>query len=1288
MTASSENEPLLGGPAWSACELLIKAFEEAWRRNEAPDIDKYLRADGPERRALLVELVHVDLEFRLKSGEAVQVENYLRSFPLLASCRETVLDLIAAEYELRNRNQGGVCLEEYSDRFPEYRDELQNCLASAHISTQRTSARADPSSQSPWPTVPGYEITEQLGRGGMGIVYKARELSLGRFVALKLLPTEFARDPERLDRFLREARTASALNHPHICTVHALGEHHGHPFIVMEFIEGVTLHALIARRPPVEEVVRLIAQAAKALAAAHAASVVHRDVKPENVMVRADGYVKVLDFGLARRLPTLSLPDLEVGPDTDPGVMMGTTAYMSPEQARGLATDSASDVFSLGIVLYQLATGSHPFDADSALGILYAIATRQPVASSRLNTDVPASLDALIEAMLHKDPRMRPSAAEVEAALAGPAFRGRERPFQPPARLSVRREPELAALNAAYASAEAGHGSLVCVTGEPGIGKTTLVEDFLNNLVAQPRACEIARGHCSERLAGTEAYSPVIEALGDLLRGPAGSTMSRLLKIVAPTWHAQAADPAETDQSDSAEESRALSQPALLREFINFLKEASKLKPLVLFFDDIHWADLPTTDLLAHLGHHMQGLRVLVLITYRPTEMLLGPHAFHNVKLELQSRGICSELALRFLGHVDIEHYLGLAFPGHAFPADFADLIRFRTEGNPLFMVDLLRYLRERQVIAQINGRWSLARELPDLREDLPESVRGMIQRKLDRLDEPDRRLLAAASVQGYEFDSTIVAEALEMQAAQVEERLQIVDRVHGLVRPVREYEFPDRTLTLRYAFVHALYQHALYTDLSPTRRASLGVCLARIFEIHHGHNSPATAAEVACLYEVGRDFARAAWLFGLAAPYAARVFAHREAITLARRGLRLLQALPDTLARSALELPLQTTLGLQLQVTEGYAAPAAKEAYSRARELCPQGVNASQLFTILWGLWLFSKVRSDLSKAQELADELFALAKGENDSDLALQAHQAMGMTAFCRGEPVAAIRHVDNAGALYDPNRHRTHSFVFGQDPGVICKSFGAVALWLLGYPDQAERQSEAAIHTSQGLSPTSQAVALHFAAMLQQLCGDYNRARDYAETAGSVATDHGLLFWRAGSEVMSGWALAASGAMKEGINRLRQGLHDWQATGSGTYQTYYLGLLAELLIQNGRGEEARQTLDEALGLVQQTDERLYEAELYRLRGEAMLRDMDQTDPRLIQRAEETLRHALEIARQQETRSYELRAAMSLFRFGRQMGHSRFKETREVLAAIFERFTEGFQTPDLREARELLSG
>jgi predicted ATPase/predicted Ser/Thr protein kinase len=1281
--AHSEHRSLLSTPAWSDCERLIKAFEEAWRHDRAPGIEDYLRADGPERRALLVELVHVDLEFRLKTGEGVRVETYLGNYPQLAAYRETVLDLIAAEFELRRRYQGGVSPDEYGLRFPEYREELRARMADAASGTSRPFAESAPGGPTQWPVVPGYQIDGQLGRGGMGVVYKAQEQSLGRPVALKFLPAEYVRDPERLQRFEREARMASALNHPHICTIYALGRHEGHPFLVMEFIEGTTLQALMARRLALEQGTQLIAQTARALAAAHAAGIVHRDVKPENIMVRADGYVKVLDFGLARRLPTLAGPDPGGAPDTDPGALMGTAAYMSPEQARGAPAGSASDVFSLGIVLYQLATGYHPFQADSALGALYAITTRQPVPASQRNPEVPAGLDALIEAMLHKDARMRPTAAEVEATLAALPGQHRVRVTPAPARPSVRREPELAALHAAFAAAEAGRGSLVCVTGEPGIGKTTLVEDFLEELAGTARACALGRGHCSERLAGTEAYGPVLDALGSLLRSAARLSVSRLLKVLAPTWHAQAAPVPAGDAAGAAEAARALSKPAMLREFTNFLQEASRLHPVALFFDDVHWADVPTTDLLAHVGRHLAGLRVLVVVTYRPTELLLAPHPFHHVKLELQGKGACTELALGFLDRQDIERYLALAFPAHDFPAAFADWLLARTEGNPLFMVDLVRYLRERNGIAETGGRWALGRELPDLCQEVPQSVRGMIQRKLERLGEEERRLLAAASVQGYEFDSAVVAGALAWDAAEVEERLQVLDRIHALVRPVREYAFPDDSLTLRYAFVHALYQHALYTDLSPARRAAFAAGLARALESHHGHDSPAVAAELGRLFEVAREFGRAAWQFGVAAPHAARVFAHREAIALARRGLRLLQALPDTPARAALELPLQTTLGLQLQVTEGYAAPAAKEAYTRARQLCPQGADTAPLFTVLWGLWLFSKVRSDLPRAHQMADELLTLARREQDPDRALQAHQALGITAFCRGGRLAAVRHVEQAAALYDPDRHRTHAFLFGQDPGVICKSFGAVALWLLGYPDQAQRQSEAAIRMSQGLSPTTQAVAMHFAAMLHQVGRDHRRARERAEACAAIAAEHGLLFWLAGSSVMSGWALAAAGAADEGIRRLRQGLHDWQATGSGTYQTYYLGLLAELLVLQGRCEEARQVVEEALTLVRQTEEGLYEAELYRLRGEASLRGADEPAAAL-QRAEEDFRLALDISRRQEAKSLELRAAMSLVRLGQRSG--RHAEARESLAAIRAWFTEGFQTPDLGAARGLL--
>jgi hypothetical protein len=178
-------------------------------------------------------------------------------------------------------------------------------------------------------------------------------------------------------------------------------------------------------------------------------------------------------------------------------------------------------------------------------------------------------------------------------------------------------------------------------------------------------------------------------------------------------------------------------------------------------------------------------------------------------------------LALEFLTRADLDRYLALEFPGHGFPEEFAALVRARTEGSPLFMADLLRYLRDRQVLAQEQGRWTLGQTVPDLRRELPESVRGMLQRKIDQLGEDDRRLLVAASVQGYEFDSAVVARVLERGAADVEDRMDELDRVHAFVQVVREQEFPDRTLTLRYRVVHVLYQNARYASPGPTRRAS-----------------------------------------------------------------------------------------------------------------------------------------------------------------------------------------------------------------------------------------------------------------------------------------------------------------------------------------------------------------------------------------------------------------------------------------------------------------------------------
>src|SRR5262249_12949435 len=199
-----------------------------------------------------------------------------------------------------------------------------------------------------------------------------------------------------------------------------------------------------------------------------------------------------------------------------------------------------------------------------------------------------------------------------------------------------------------------------------------------------------------------------------------------------------------------------------------FLQEVSRLRPLVLFLDDIHWADASTVDLLAYLGGKCTGVRWLLVLAYRPSDLRRSQHPFGPVQLDLQGRGACRPAALPLLSPADLARYLALAFAGHQFPEEFAAALHAKTEGNPLFMVDLLRYLRDRGVIVEGQGRWALAQAVPDLRRELPASVRALIQRKLAQLGEADRRLLCAASVQGPEFDAAVAARVLGLEAAEV----------------------------------------------------------------------------------------------------------------------------------------------------------------------------------------------------------------------------------------------------------------------------------------------------------------------------------------------------------------------------------------------------------------------------------------------------------------------------------------------------------------------------------------
>lgn len=363
----------------------------------------------------------------------------------------------------------------------------------------------------------------------------------------------------------------------------------------------------------------------------------------------------------------------------------------------------------------------------------------------------------------------------------------------------VGRQAELQQLRHAYELAEKGHGGLVSISGDAGLGKTALVDAFLDGLVQEGHAFHLARGLSSESLTESEPFMAWIEALGALAQDHG---VRDVMRTAAPAWHREIA------HTGSGTARR------MKRELLDFCRQISPVHPLVIVIDDFHFADVASVDLVAYLASRLDSTRTLVVVCYHLVEMKVHQHAFLQVRSDLLSRGTCSEIELGFLTGQDVERYLAHEYPQRKFPQDYAAFLLAKTEGNPLFMRELAR---------KATG-------------GMTEPLRNVIRRKLDRLDDTHRQLLVTAGVQGREFDSAVLARSLEMSSEDVEEALQDLDEIHGLIARVREEELPDGKFTVRYRFVYAFYLEACYESLAPTRKASLNASLAEAFLAHYGN--------------------------------------------------------------------------------------------------------------------------------------------------------------------------------------------------------------------------------------------------------------------------------------------------------------------------------------------------------------------------------------------------------------------------------------------------------------------
>ena len=816
-----------------------------------------------------------------------------------------------------------------------------------------------------------------------------------------------------------------------------------------------------------------------------------------------------------------------------------------------------------------------------------------------------------------------------------PVFRLREAaiaaPSAPTQGAPVGRSEELARLHAAFDTASSAGGRAVTVSGDAGMGKTTLVNQFISQLAAP---VWVASGSCSERLAANYAFVPVLECLDGLLHDDSSEAVRALLTSAAPTWLAQV-----TGMTASPE---ALSHERMRREFVHLFRELSRARPVVLFLDDLHWADASTCDLLAYLGQRMADIRILVVLSYRPVEVLSVAHPFLSVKLRLERAGVSQDIPLSVLRRQDVAAYVQGEFPGNRFAAEFIDVVHARTEGNPLFMTDLLRYARETGILTDDGGGWRMTQALDEIATVIPAGVESMIRLAVQQLSADERRILECAAAQGVLFDSWVVAQALDMDAGLVEERLRDLALRHRLVQAVTESQALDQNPSVRYRFVHVFYQNALYASLGPSRRVERSLRVAKILVGLAGSGKAANTADLAILFERGRDARNAARYFLEAARAAAAVFAYPEAVLLCNRGLHALQSLPESPERDKQELIFSLTLAMSQMVTCGYAAPEVERTHLRSRQLCEKSGERRRLVRVLWGLHTCRVNAGDLPAALALAEEMRALA-GELRTPVAeIESLHAYGTTLAFMGRLAPAREALERIFTIAPPGHPALSSPLYLLDPGVTSASMLARLLALMGSVPEAVVMAEGSVELATRLGhPYSLTYATFWVGWIQHALGEHTRACQTLEAGVNLCRTHDLpqiLEW---ARVVLGAALAGAGDLDQGISLMRASLDNQRAMGCYLERPFCLTLLAEATIRTGDTGEAIRLCDEALALADRTEGRSYEAETHRVRGEAIR--ASGADP------EAEFRTALDCARKAGCELLALRADQSSRRWRR---------------------------------------
>ncbi|HEY2961238.1 MAG TPA: protein kinase [Pyrinomonadaceae bacterium] len=725
-----------------------------------------------------------------------------------------------------------------------------------------------------------YRLDSELGRGGMGTVYRATDLELQREVAVKVLAAT-SQTSEARERLIREARAAAALNHPHIVTVHDVGEQRGLPFLVMELVAGPRLSQ--ARPTDLARVVEIAIQICAALEHAHANQIVHRDLKPDNVLLSDSSLatnIKLADLGLA--LPAYGARISRAG------VIVGTAAYMAPEQALGQPIDGRADLYALGVLLYELTTGRVPFTGDDPLTIVSQHVHAPVVPPRVIRPDIPRALEAIIVRLLAKDPAQRfASAADTRTALLDSLTNNGElAATETPAAVAilealsrgrlVGRSNELGEVREFWQRAREGLGHAVLLSGEPGAGKTRLAREI--TIQAAVDGALVFTGGCYEYEA-TTPYLPFVEAFrrwvreekdNDKLRDSLGDAAPRIARLV-PELVARLGPFPESDQLAPHEE-RLLFFDAVAKVFANIARRQS----LLFYADDLHWADHGTLWLLGHLLRQLRNDRVLIVGAYRETE-LDRAHPLAKALVDWNRERLVTRIVLRRFNESETSDQLG-ALLGEQVSGEFAVAVHRETEGNPFFVEEVLKALIERGSVRRESGRWRRC-DMDQL--VIPQSVKEAIGHRLNRVSPDANEVLRVCAILGKVFTFDELTAAAEQNEDAL---LDALDEAAGA-------QLISAGSGDSFSFTHDKIREVLYEELNPIRRRRLHRHVAEGLE-RNCAVVPCAVEKLAHHYIQAGDHERGLEYAKQAAAEAERVFAFDEAIAAYSRARDCAEAL------------------------------------------------------------------------------------------------------------------------------------------------------------------------------------------------------------------------------------------------------------------------------------------------------------------------------------------------------------------------------------------------------------